>query len=105
MDGTWRRGGVSGDHFGIIVIAIREAGDDISGTACRTSSGHLIFRDVPVTGRNPYVTFTLDGGRYEGEIVSEELIDGLFQYAGGSQEWAFQRTALSEFEACQSALP
>ena len=42
MDGTWRRGGVSGDHFGIIVLAIRDAGDEISGTACRTSSSRQL---------------------------------------------------------------
>jgi hypothetical protein len=105
MDGTWMRSGISGDHFGIVVLAIKDDGGPVTGTACRTSSGHLVFRDVPLSGHNPYVSFEALGGRYTGGIISEEVITGSFQSAGGSQEWTFHRTPPSEFEACERALP
>jgi hypothetical protein len=105
MDGAWIRGGVSGDHFGIIVLLLREEDGRVTGTACRTSSGHLIFRDVPVTGRYPRLTFESGAGRYAGGVISDEFINGFFQYPGGSQEWTFRRTSPSDYDACQSARP
>jgi hypothetical protein len=105
MDGTWIRGGISGDHFGIIVLLIKDEGAEVTGAACRTSSGHLIFRDVPVSGHYPYVSFVVGDGRYTGGIISEEVITGSFERAGSSEEWRFQRTSPLEYQACQSARP
>lgn len=105
IEGTWRRGGISGDHFGIYVLQIRESGGQLTGTACHTDSGHFIGT-LPVTGHYPYVLLELGAGsRFSGGIISPEEIHGSYEFPGGSQEWTFERVAASEFEACQTARP
>ncbi len=105
VDGAWLRGGVSGDHFGIVVMLLRQEGQEITGSACFTSSGHLIARDLPVTGRYPSMTLVVSDGHYTGRIISNDTIDGLWEVNGLQQPWTFRRASVSEYEQCRNARP
>ncbi len=37
VDGAWLRGGISGDHFGVVVMLLRQEGNEVTGSACFTS--------------------------------------------------------------------
>jgi hypothetical protein len=104
LEGTWVRGGISGDHFGAYVLRIREdASGAVTGTACRLSSGFFIFGDRPVRGQYPYVILDQGTSRYTGGIVSTDEIIGTQVGETFSQEWIFQRVDPSAFEGCLSA--
>src|SRR5436309_666448 len=105
VDGAWLRGGISGDHFGVVVMLLRQEGDEIAGSACFTNAGHLILRDLPVMGRYPSMTLVWNGGHYTGRIVSNDTIDGLWEVNGLQQPWMFRRATLSEYEQCRNAGP
>jgi hypothetical protein len=106
MDGTWARGGISGDHLGIYVMQVTVEGSRVTGVACRSSSGYLIFRDVPVTGRYPIVSFALpNGGRYEGAITSPDVIEGAALGSSPTQYWTFVRWPASAYDDCRNSNP
>ncbi len=105
IDGTWR-GGYTGEHSAYYVMTLQQQGDQVSGVLCRISSLHRIFFDLPVHGRYPRVEADLAYGRFEGGIVSDDQIHGLFRLSGGfQQEWWFQRVPASEYEQCRNASP
>jgi hypothetical protein len=83
VDGVWLRGGISGDHFGLVALRLTQQGNQIAGTACYTEDGHLIYRDVPVSGQYPSVTYSVSFGGFVGEIVSDSEIQGQFSSGGG----------------------
>jgi hypothetical protein len=107
MAGTWMRGGISGDHFGLVAMQLADDGTRVNGVVCYSESGHLIYRDVPVSGRYPRLAFDRPGGgRFEGGITSPDSINGFFRLAGaGEQEWMFQRTSASVYESCRTSRP
>jgi hypothetical protein len=86
-------------------MLLRQDGNDITGTACRTSSGHLIYRDTPVTGRYPRVGFQGFGCRFDGGIVSTDQLTGWNVCNDTKEQWFFQRVSLSEYQACVNAGP
>lgn len=105
VDGIWMRGGVSGDHSGVIVLTLHQDGDRVVGLACHTDTGHLLYKDVPVAGPYPRVEFTEPSGcRFEGGLVSAELIDGRQTCPGDgggpSFEWPFRRTTPTAYAEC-----
>ena len=76
----------------------------VTGVVCYSESGHLIYRDVPVTGAHPRVSFTL-GGRFDEGIFSPDTLSGTW-YAGPYQDqWLFQKAAPSAYEVCRSLRP
>jgi len=105
VDGAWLRGGISGDHSGIIVMLLKQDGNNITGSACRTSSGHLIYRDTPVTGRYPRVGFQVLGCQFEGGITSTDQLVGSNTCNDTTQQWFFQRASPSDYNACVNASP
>ena len=107
MDGTWERGGISGDHFGFVVMQLADDGTRATGVVCYSESGHLIFRDVPASGSYPRIAFDRPGGgRFEGGVISPDAINGFFRLPNaGEQEWAFQRTSPSAYESCRTSRP
>jgi hypothetical protein len=109
VDGVWFRGGVSGDHSGIVVLSLRLENERVVGQACRNDTGHLIYKDVPVDGPYPRVVFNdLYGCRFQGGVVSAEAIDGLRRCPGETgpgQEWFFRRSVPSSYDECAAASP
>jgi hypothetical protein len=105
IDGVWLRGGISGDHFGLVALRLTQQGDQIAGTACYTEDGHLIYRDVPVSGRYPSVTYSVSFGGFVGEIVSDSEIQGQFSSGGGQDPWTFQRSTMDTYTRCVGASP
>ena len=109
-DGTWYRGGVSGDHFGSYVMQLRRDGDRITGVACRLSSGHRIFVDRPVSGKYPQMSFdhSLDNSgtfRIDLRIVDDDLITGIDNNPVAAFTYEFARAPGSNYEECASARP
>lgn len=86
-------------------MLLRQDGNDIAGNACRTSSGHLHYRDAPVTGRYPRVRFQVSGCQFEGGIVSTDLLIGWDVCPNSQQQWFFQRASPSQYQACINASP
>jgi hypothetical protein len=107
MDGTWTRGGISGDHFGEVVMQIADDGTRVTGVVCYTESGHLIYRDIPAGGSYPRVAFDRPGGgRFEGGVISPDTIDGFFVFADGfQQQWTFRKASSASYEACRTSRP
>jgi hypothetical protein len=105
MDGTWARGGISGDHSGLYVMQITDEGSRVTGAVCHSSSGYLIFRDVPVTGRYPFVSFDLpSGNRYDGAITSPDLIEPVLGSAS-TPYWKFTRSPAFVYDDCRNSHP
>jgi hypothetical protein len=104
IDGVWDRGGVSGDHFGNYYLVLESAGDEISGHACRTSEGHIIFRDVPVQGDYPWLHFSVAPGfRFVGRVTSEYTIAGtLGLVRGEGTPTTFHHSATEAPQGCFS---
>jgi hypothetical protein len=105
VDGVWLRGGVPGDHFGLVVLRLTQQGDQIAGTACETSDGHLVYRDVPVAGQYPSLTYSVSFGNFVGDIVSDSEVQGQFGSGAGLEAWSFQRSTMDMYTRCVSALP
>jgi hypothetical protein len=63
LTGTWEAN--YGGKFGFLGIVLQQNGDQISGTACGSSSGLLLFRNVPVRGEYPRVLFDVSVGYTE----------------------------------------
>ena len=59
LAGSWRSPGGRASTF---ELSITQDGDTISGVACNTDSGFLLFRDAPVRGDYPDVSFTAPNG-------------------------------------------
>lgn len=57
LTGAWFSN--SGDRFTFAVIALRQEGDAITGSACEVSAGRLFYKGVPVFGDYPNLTFTV----------------------------------------------
>lgn len=78
ISGSWRAPGIghSGHSFELLLT---QDGDAISGAACGTDSGFLLFQGVPVSGERPAVTFVepASGARFTGKFE-----DGRDQIAG-----------------------
>jgi len=109
VDGVWFLAGVSGDHSGVIVLSLRQQGEEVTGLACRTDSGHLVYKDVPVAGEYPRIEFAdLYGCRFQSSVASAETIEGWRKCPsemGQGQEWFFRRTSPSAYDDCASASP
>jgi hypothetical protein len=107
MDGTWARGGISGDHFGQVVMQIADDGTRVTGVACYWDSGYVIYSDVPLTGRYPRVSYSVavpggGEGHFDGGIISPDEIHGTW-YSGPSHgDWIFQRASASTYDACRN---
>jgi hypothetical protein len=106
LEGTWFRGGVSGDHTGYYYLRVREdPSGEVTGTVCRISSIYFIFGDVPIRGHYPYVIFERGNDRFTGGIVSPDQIIGTLvsPNTASRPEWSFQRVPSATFEECLSA--
>lgn len=80
-----------GGKFGFIGLVLEQSGDEITGTACATNSGTLLFKNVPVRGEFPNVQFdvtgsytepccsSLAGTRFSGRRDSTKDIVGVYQ--------------------------
>jgi hypothetical protein len=108
MDGTWARGGISGDHFGQVVMRISDDGTRVTGLACYWESGYTIYSDVQVTGQYPRVSYTVGEGNdwprghFEGGIIAPDEMHGTWSVDSYQAEWSFQPTAASAYEACRN---
>jgi hypothetical protein len=106
-DGVWYRAGISGDHSGTVVMLLKQDGTNITGTACYTDTGHLIWKDVRVTGRNPRVGFGQGICHFDGAITSSDELGGTNICNNGTppQDWFFHRVAQSAYDQCVNAGP
>jgi hypothetical protein len=62
LTGAWveeRTGPPSATRFQWNFLNLQQDGDDISGTACYLIAGSVRFRDAPVVGRYPYVSWVI----------------------------------------------
>jgi hypothetical protein len=106
VDGVWERGPISGDHGGLIVLSLRDEGTHVTGVACRTSSGHLIYSDVAIDSPYPRVEYNFPSGcRFQGAFVSSDSIYGTWTCGVGLQPWYFRRAPASSYSSCAAALP
>jgi hypothetical protein len=106
IDGVWMRGGVSGDHTGVIYLQLQLEGSHILGRACRVDGGHRVFTDLPVEGRYPWLSFEYGARRVLARVESEGFIRAQFPIRDDYvQEWSFTRTAPSAYTQCAAAAP
>jgi hypothetical protein len=58
LDGVWTARGIG--HTGqTFTMRLQQSGDTVSGMACETDGGILVFRDAPVRGDYPRVRFAV----------------------------------------------
>jgi hypothetical protein len=58
--GSWQAIGVG--HSAVYGLSLEQRDDQISGTACYSDSGVILFRGVPVSGTYPRVLFASPSG-------------------------------------------
>jgi hypothetical protein len=103
VTGTWQ-GGLASEHSAYQVMTLQQQDGVISGFICRISSGHRIFRDVPVSGRYPLFTFQYAGDTVTARAESDDLI--VASRAGSTAgQWTFVRASFSVYEDCINASP
>lgn len=69
--GSWRAPGIghSGQYFD---LSLAQDGDTVSGVACSSDGGYLLFEGVPVTGELPDLTFVMpSGARFTGTFEDD----------------------------------
>ena len=104
VDGTWQ---AQVGHFDFYVLQLRSDGDTITGLACSVSDGYLIFRDRPVSGLYPSMSFdaTAPGGvsfRVSLTVLTRGVIIGT---PGNGIQEEFSRTDSGDYTGCASAPP
>jgi hypothetical protein len=85
-----------GGKFGFLGIVLDQSGDEITGTACYTNAGQLLYEQVPVRGDYPHVRFDVangSGARFSGRRDSTGDIVGVYQ----NTDVRFRR---SDFPVC-----
>ena len=90
LTGSWS---ATYSKFVFLGVDLEQRGDTITGTACHSSSGVVIFSGVPVSGNSPRFEFTVRaehvgsccahfiGRRYVGYLDAEDRISGLTEIA------------------------
>jgi hypothetical protein len=100
VDGTWV--GPGQGHLTEVFLLLRREGDRILGTACHTEYGHRIYRDVPVEGVYPSLSFY----NVQARVESNRLIEGFFVLSTGSKSPTyFGRCTMERYDACRNAPP
>ena len=74
---------------GSVGLILRQNGDTITGTACALDFNFVVYRDVPVFGEYPEVSFNAPGGsQFRGRLDSTKDIAGEY----GTFALRFKRT-------------
>ena len=63
VDGQWS--GSVGGKFSFVCMNLQQDGDTITGTAAAMSDGFLLYKDAPVRGDHPDVSFTVGAANTE----------------------------------------
>lgn len=109
IDGVWSSGGLSTDHFSYYHMVLRTNGDEISGRACRTGQGKLLYGGFTVTGDYPHLEFKGRGpsagdlgeifvGKYDDGIIDGTWRNGL---TGRTEQMQFKRAMSPLPEGCE----
>jgi len=109
VEGSWSAQGIGhlGDHF---QMSLMQNGKTITGVVCRADSTFLSYRDVPVAGESPHVTFTeidLFGGMQtfsgKSENDRDQIADNLADPRGGPiSQLRFFRSQMGHCESAKS---
>lgn len=89
--GSWYSPGGRANSF---QLSITQDGDTISGFACNTDAGFLLFRDAPVRGDYPKVSFTApSGATFSGRFEDDrDQIAGDYKYGSSHKALRFARS-------------
>lgn len=63
LAGSWSAN--YGGKFGFLGIVLEQTGDEITGNACYSYAGTLLYQNVPVRGEYPHVRFDVAGSYTE----------------------------------------
>jgi hypothetical protein len=92
--GDWRAPGIghSGHYFD---LSLTQSGDEVSGVACSSESGFLLFEGARVSGELPTVTFVVPstGARFAGKFEEDrDQIAGDLGFGSGHIPLRFVRS-------------
>lgn len=102
--GSWRAPGIghSGHYYD---LSLTQSGNKVSGVACGSDGGFLLFEGAPVSGELPTVTFVEPslGRRFAGTFEEDrDQIAGDFGFGSGHIPLRFVR---SDVGRCAGAKP